>query len=60
MFNNEKELGLVELIEDVNELEESAGAGWTWNLVFSSVISLGLGNDGYVCTWTYECQSNCQ
>lgn len=57
---NESELGLIEMENDVMELDEMTGAGSTWNLVFSGVISFGLGNKGYVCTWTYECQSNCK
>ncbi|CAM3027501.1 plantaricin C family lantibiotic [Lactococcus hircilactis] len=59
-----KELGLesesITLIEDIDELNELSGEGWTWNLVFSSVVTLALGNNGYVCTWTHECQANCK
>ncbi len=55
----EKELGVEEIANEVEMLDEMTGAGGTWNLVFSSVISFGLGNKGYVCTWTHECISNC-
>ena len=56
----ENELGLEEMKNDVEMLDEVSGAGGTWNLLFSSVISFGFGNKGYVCTWTHECQSSCK
>lgn len=56
----ENELGLEEMNNDVEMLDEISGAGGTWNLLFSSVISFAVGNKGYICTWTHECQSSCR
>ena len=56
---NVQELGMEEMENEVEVLDEMTGAASTWNIVFSSVISFGLGNKGYVCTWTHECISNC-
>ncbi|WP_194192438.1 lichenicidin alpha family lanthipeptide [Clostridium chrysemydis] len=57
---NEMELGMNEMENEVEVLDEMTGAGGTWNMVFSSIISFGVGNKGYVCTWTHECQSSCK
>lgn len=53
------ELELNKLMEDAEELENIAGGtfkGGTIDLTLSYV----LGNKGWVCTWTYECQNNCR
>lgn len=54
---------LITLIEDTEQLELMSGAGWSTVIaktVVSSWASLALGNDGWVCTWTAECQSTCR
>lgn len=62
-----KKLGLenelLNLIEDTEQLELVSGAGWTGvakSLTSCSLASFILGNDGWVCTWTAECQATCK
>lgn len=51
-----KELDVIS--ENLDEMD--AGGGFnTWHTIWSSTISHTLGNNGYVCTWTYECQEKC-
>lgn len=58
---NEKNLDAAELNEVTEELDEMTAGGDfnTWHTIWSSVISHTLGNNGYVCTWTTECQEKC-
>ncbi|WP_455455265.1 plantaricin C family lantibiotic [Streptococcus salivarius] len=54
---------LITLIEDTEQLELMSGSGWTIvakSIVSCTVASLALGNDGWVCSWTAECQSTCR
>lgn len=49
---------LQKLVDDVESMENISGgtfAGGTIDLTLSYI----LGNKGWVCTWTCECQSNC-
>lgn len=62
-----KKLGLenelLSLVEDAEQLELMSGAGWTGvakSITSCSLISFALGNNGWVCTWTAECQSTCK
>ncbi len=59
-FFRDEKMNNVELVTEVEELDEISGGGWTWNLAWSSIPSIVIGNSGYVCTWTYECQKNCK
>ena len=66
-MKNLKNSGLQEdylkLVDVSKELELISGAGWTGvakSLVSCSLVSITLGNNGWVCTWTAECQSNCR
>ncbi|HGI2018209.1 plantaricin C family lantibiotic [Streptococcus gallolyticus subsp. gallolyticus] len=66
-MNEFKKLGLenelFNLIEDTEQLELMSGAGWTGvakSITSCSLLSIGLGNDGWVCTWTAECQATCR
>ena len=54
---------LITLIEDTEQLELMSGSDWTIvakSIVSCTVASLALGNDGWVCSWTAECQSTCR
>lgn len=62
-----KKIGLEDelftLIEDTEQLELMSGAGWTGvakSILSCSLLSLALGNDGWICTWTAECQATCK
>jgi len=61
-FNfNENELGVTELNDIAELLDETTAAGLnTWHSLWSSAISETIGNKGYICTWTIECQKNCK
>lgn len=66
-MKNIKNSGLQEsylkLIEDSEKLELISGAGWTSvakSIVSCSILSIALGNNGWVCTWTSECQKSCK
>ena len=52
----------LKLIDDIDNLELISGAGWQGvakSITSCSILSFVLGNNGFVCTWTVECQSNC-
>ncbi|MEY8584777.1 plantaricin C family lantibiotic [Lactobacillus sp. AN1001] len=67
-MENLKKSGLhddfLKLIDDTEKVELTSGAsGWTGvakSIVSCSVASFILGNKGWVCTWTVECQSTCK
>lgn len=50
----------VKLVDDLDNLEELSGASTWTNLLFGTVVSLTFGNNGWVCTWTHECQDTCR
>ncbi|MBE6856935.1 MAG: plantaricin C family lantibiotic [Ruminococcus sp.] len=58
---------ITELSENSMALEAVNGAGF-WQTVVSTVlqgtvgclVSYGVGNGGYVCTWSYECSKGCR
>lgn len=56
----ENNVGRNELEDIVENLDEMVSGGFnTWHSLWSSAISETLGNNGYVCTWTTECQEKC-
>lgn len=62
-MNKIKKAGLEEelekLIMDADDMENFAG-GTFWTGTIDLTISYAMGNKGWVCTWTYECQNNCR
>lgn len=60
-FNSrEKELPCGDVNFEINENQGLDVVGGTLSGGSISItLSLALGNDGYVCTWTVECQNNC-
>lgn len=66
-MKNLKNSGLQEdylsLIEETKDLELISGAGWggvAKSITSCSILSITLGNNGWVCTWTAECQKGCK
>lgn len=49
----------VKLVDDLDNLEELSGGTFT-TVFFSAAVSVTLGNNGWVCTWTHECQDTCR
>mgnify|MGYP002724405652 CR=1 FL=1 len=50
---------LQELITDAEDMENLSGGTFRGGTI-DLTLSYLLGNKGYVCTWTYECQNNCR
>lgn len=63
-MRNFKEAGLdgelKKLMNDADSLENVSGGGTITVGIAYGVFSYYLGNKGYVCTWTVECQDNCR
>lgn len=49
---------LQKLMDDAESMENISGGTFKGGTI-DLTISYWLGNKGWVCTWTYECQSNC-
>lgn len=50
---------LQKLMNDAETMENISG-GTLKGTPVDLTISYLLGNKGWVCTWTYECQNNCR
>jgi hypothetical protein len=51
----------VDILEEINEQNlDGLSAGTIFETVTYTVASWALGNNGYICTVTAECQSNCK
>lgn len=63
-MRNFKEAGLdgelKKLMDDAESMQSSSGAGAGTVAVTYTLLSYYMGNKGYVCTWTVECQNNCR